>query len=157
MNNAHKFARRTGLILSIVVFVVGFSILYPNIEYLEYTNFFGKDIVNEFQEYVDWGLMRDTSGIELLQKKGNTAFIGVLVMASSVIVFIISRLIANSYIVAENSEVQTDLLKSTVPKANVVQDIDTVQRLKHLSRLRDEGLITEDEFSRKRNEIISHL
>ncbi len=150
-------ARRIGIIIAIIVFIVGAALLPSNAEYLKYNSILGEDIVDEFQKYVDWGLLDNTNGLDILQKRGNTALVGLIIMASSVIILIISRLIANSYIVAENSTAQTDLLKSTVASKNTDTTADVTQRLKQLQQLKDEGLISEEEFTKTRLEIISKI
>ena len=37
--------------------------------------------MDDFQEYVERGFMHATDGMELLQKKGNTAVIGIIIIA----------------------------------------------------------------------------
>lgn len=158
---AHRKAKIIGWVLSLITLLIGLSLLLPNFEYLKYTSFLGEDIVNEFQEYVEWGFMRDTDGLEIIQKKGNTAVIGIVIMAFSAVIWVLSRLVSNSYLVTENSRMQThlqeDILHTAKSQRSDSGSSNPAERLKHLEELLDQKLITKEEFDKKRLDILNNL
>ncbi|GEM_PF-2725447 len=157
-NNIFKI----GLIISIIMLFFGIPLIVDNIGLIEYTTFFGQDKAKELSRtaisiglpYTDYSYM---------SKYGNEAVMGIIIICGSILILVVAYVISNNKKLIENGNKQIELLenRSTLDSEHLkyTDDVGEVikQKLKNLTELKDENLITEEEYNLKRQDILNNM
>jgi hypothetical protein len=137
-----------GSFISFIIFLLGILMFLSEISYIKYASIFGNSRL-----YYN----------EAMEHNGNMSIIGIILIISSIIAFIITYLISNNKKMVENSEKQIKLLNSlnqqnlNPDQFSNLDNNDIAKKLKQISDLYKQELITEEEYELKRKEIINKL
>lgn len=134
------------IVLGVIFFIIGFGVYSNNAECFEYRT-------------ILWGKgpeLKSFTGRSLLIEYGNEAAKGVIIMLCSVLFTVIVLLIIGY---RERSKRRIELLQ-TISNYNTVAsagDEGITSKLKTLTELREQDLITQEEYEQKRSDLLNRL
>lgn len=148
----------TGIAISAIAFLIGLFMLIPNADNLEYNTIFGKDKLKETERNLSYfGMSSPSEGFKIMRREGNIAAVGLIFMGSALIVLLGSYLLSNNRKMVENSNAQVALLskmKDGELSENATDDF-VAKKIRELAKLKDEGILTESEFSEKKKVLLA--
>ncbi|MGL5436556.1 MAG: SHOCT domain-containing protein [Lachnospiraceae bacterium] len=132
--------------LGAIAFFIGLGIYWGDADYFKYRTILGGK-GPELESF---------TGRSLLIEYGNKAATGVIIMLGAVLFIVIALLIIGH---RERSNKQIELLQ-TISNNNTVAnagDEDISSKLKKLTELREQDLITQEEYEQKRSSLLERL
>ena len=151
---------KTGAIISSILFIIGLFMLIPNAESLEYNTIFGGDKLAETSRNLTiLGIRTPSAGFDIMRREGNIAAVGVVLMVLAAILMIVAYILSHNRKMVENSNAQIALLSNMKDKESTDKNNDdaSLQKIRKLAQLKDEGILTEEEFSFKKKELLDKI
>ena len=145
MEENNKLYIAATIIMGAIAFIMGLVVYQEKAEYFEYRTILGGQGAGIY-----------AGKFPALEEFGDKAAVGVIIMLCSVLFIVVALLIIGH---RERSKKQLQLLQtiSNNSSASSADDGDITSKLKKLTELRTQDLITQEEYEQKRRDLINRL